>query len=115
MARAAAIHSRLLGSKPRAMFCQSLLDVVGGLDLELLGWALRILTRGRVTGGSISFRLRLVEVLNNSLVVLLDDILRDTLHTKDLDVESLSVGQRIFDRRQRFFMYLVHMNRKTCW
>lgn len=54
-----------------------------------------------------------VEVLDNPLVVLLDDILRNTLHTENLNVETLSVRKCIFDLLEGLLVHLVHVDRQT--
>lgn len=52
-------------------------------------------------------------LLCNLLVVRIKDFCRHTLHSEDLDVKSLSVGNRIFDVCQRLFVDLVHVHRET--
>jgi hypothetical protein len=54
-----------------------------------------------------------VEILNDSLVVLLDDILRNTFHTEDFDIQTLPVGKRIFDLLKGLLVHLVHMHRQA--
>ena len=96
--RAAAI-SGLLGGNTRAMLSQTLLDLFGSLDLDLLRGSLRVLARWRVTSGGVSVGLSLVEVLDNALVVLLNYLLGNALHTKNLNVETLTVRQSILNVR----------------
>jgi hypothetical protein len=101
----------LLGANPRAMLCQPLLYIFRGLYLDLLGRVFAVLARRRVAGSGVSIGLCLVEVLNKALVVLLDNVLGDTLHTEDLDLETLSIRERIFDKGQRLLVDLIHMHR----
>lgn len=104
----------LLSGNLCAMLCQPLLDLLGSLDLDLLG---RTLSTGQppwwISSSSLSLRLGCVEVLDDALVMLLDDVLRDALHAEDLDVESLPVSQSILDAGQIFLVDLVHVNRET--
>jgi hypothetical protein len=77
---------------------QPLLDLIRRLNLDLLDWAfLATLSWRRVTGRSKAIGLCLIEVLDEALVVLLDYILGNTLHTKDLHLETLPVRKRILD------------------
>jgi hypothetical protein len=55
-----------------------------------------------------------VEVLDDALIVLLHNVVGDTLHAKDLDVEALPVWKRILDAREGFLVDLVHVYRETC-
>lgn len=81
-----------------AMICQSLLDLLWGLHLDFFRRTLAAtLTGRRVAGSRMSLSLSSVEVLDDSLVVLLDDILGYALHAEDLDVEALPVWERILD------------------
>lgn len=54
-----------------------------------------------------------VEVCDDALVVLLDNVVGDTLHAEDLNVEPLSVGQRVLDLIERFLVHLVHVDGET--
>lgn len=88
----------LLGGEPRPVVGQSLLDLVGGLHLDLLHRPLDSRqARLGVAGGRVSLRLLGIVVLDDALVVLLDDFLRDTLHAEDLDVETLPVREGILN------------------
>jgi hypothetical protein len=42
--------------------------------------------------------------------VLLENVLWDTLHTEDLDLESLSVRESVLDMFEGFFVDLVHVH-----
>lgn len=96
------------------MVGQSLLDLFGGLRLELLGRCLaHVLTRRGIAGGGMPLCLRSVEILDDALVVLLDDVLGDTLHTENLDVKALPVRERILDVAKVFLVHLVHVNRQA--
>lgn len=96
------------------MLGQSLLQLLRSLRLELLGRRLaHVLARGRVAGGGVALCLRGVEVLDDALVVLLHDILGDTFHAEDLDVEALPVCECILDAAQVFLVDLVHVNRQA--
>jgi hypothetical protein len=53
----------------------------------------------RIAGSGVPLGLFLVEVLYDSLIMLLNDVLRNTLHAEDLNVETLSIWERIFDGR----------------
>lgn len=55
-----------------------------------------------------------VEVLDDALVVLLYDLLGDTLHAENLDIEPLPAGKRILDTVESFLVDLVHMHGETC-
>lgn len=90
------------------MVCQPPLDLVGSLHLDLLGRPLD--TLGRVTGHGVALGLCRVEVLDDPLVVLLQDVLGDTLHAEDLRVQALSVRQRVFDVFEILLVHLVHVN-----
>lgn len=80
------------------MLSQPLLDLVRRLDLDLLDWAfLAALPRRRVAGRGEPVGLCLVEVLDEALVVLLDYVLGNTLHTENLHLKTLPVRKRIFD------------------
>jgi hypothetical protein len=57
--------------------------------------------------------LRRVEVLDDALVVLLDNVLGDTLHAEDLDVKALPVRECILDACEVFFVNLVHVDGET--
>lgn len=52
-------------------------------------------------------------VLVDSLFVLLPDLLRYTLHAEDLNIQSLTIGEGIFDVGKSLFMDLVHVDRET--
>lgn len=49
-------------------------------------------------------------LLDDALVVRLNDITRDTFHSKNLDVQPLTVRKRVFDICKSLFMDLIHMN-----
>lgn len=97
--RSVACICALLRGYPGSMLGQTFLDVIWGLSLELLGGPLVVLAGRRVACGGEPLGLRLIEVLYDSLVVLLDDIFGNALHAEDFDVEALSVRECIFDRR----------------
>jgi len=101
----------LLRGYPRPVLGQPLLDLLGGLDLDLLGRALG--ARRRVTGGGVALGLGGVEVLDDALVVLLQDVLGDALHAEDLDVQPLPVGQRVLDVVEVLLVHLVHVHRQA--
>lgn len=46
--------------------------------------------------------------------MLLPDVLGDTFHAEDLDLEALAVGEGIFDVVKGLLVDLVHMNGETC-
>lgn len=52
--------------------------------------------------------------LEDSLVVLLDYLLGNALHSKDLDVEADAVGQGIVNGSESFFVDLTHVHAQTC-
>ena len=55
-----------------------------------------------------------VEGLDDALVVRLNDVLGDAFHSEDLDVQPLSVGERILDTIKTLLVNLVHVDRETC-
>ena len=98
-----------------AVLGQALLELFWRLELELLGGALAARQPSRrVACRSLPFGLRGVEVLDDALVVLLENVLGDTLHAEDLDVEALAVGERILDGCEVFLVDLVHVHREAC-
>lgn len=48
--------------------------------------------------------------MDDALVVLLENVVGDTLHAEDLDVEALAVGERILDGCEVFLVDLVHVH-----
>jgi len=54
-----------------------------------------------------------MEVRQHSLVVLLYYFLRYSFHAKDLHVKASTVGQRVFDGIEVFFVDLVHVHIET--
>lgn len=96
------------------MVGQPLLQLLGGLDLDLLCGSLATSLAGRrVAGSGVALGLCCVEVCDDALVVLLDNVVGDALHAEDLNVEPLSVGQRVLDLVERFLVHLVHVDRQT--
>ena len=101
----------LLRSDSRPVLGQPLLDLLRGLDLDLLGRALG--ARRWIARRGVALGLGGVEVLDDALVVLLQDVLGDALHAEDLDVQPLPVGQRVLDVVEVLLMDLVHVHRQT--
>lgn len=91
---------------------QPLLQIIRRLRLDLL--LLVSLTRQRVSSRDLSVLLRLLEVLKDAVAVLVEHFLGDTLHAKNLHLETLSVGKRVFDLREVFLVDLVHVHGETC-
>ena len=105
----------LLGSYPRTVVGQALLDFLWCLNLDLLGWALAArLARWRVACDCMALGLGSVEVCDDALVVLLQNVFWYALHSEDFDVETLSVGEGILDLVERLFVDLVHVDGETC-
>lgn len=82
---------RFLGAE----FCEPLFQLFWGFYPELLGWSL--LAWRRVSSCLKSLVLGRPVVLVDSLFVLLPDLLGNTFHAKDLDVQSLTIWEGIFD------------------
>lgn len=96
------------------VFRQPLLDVGYTLQLGLLRrLSARPCSRGRVSCHGLPLCLRLLELGHDSLVVGLDDVLRDTFHAEDLDIETGSIRESIVDGGQLFLVYLAHMHRQS--
>lgn len=100
------------GGDAGAVFCETRLELAGSLHLDLLLRRLSV-ARYRVAGRDAPVLLGLVEVLDDAVAVLLEDLVRDALHAKDLNVEALSVRQRVFDLIKRLFVDLVQMHGET--
>jgi len=67
---------------------QSRLQIIRRFYLGLLWLSARTTpARSRITSRRSAIRLSLVELLQDSLVMLLDDVFRDTLHAEDFDVK----------------------------
>jgi hypothetical protein len=111
--RSTTVDTQLACSFFCLMRSQASLDVVLVLELDLLdGWGLGIAWR-RIASNSATVCLLLPEICSNALIMLLADLLGYTFHTKDLDIKSLSVGKRIFDRIEGLLVDLLEMDRKT--
>ena len=98
---------------PSFVFCQALLQFRRRLELWLLRLAtywIRCTSWSRIPCGCSTFGLGLVEPCNDSLVVCLRDLCRDTFHTKYLDFKSLSIGQGIVHAGQGLLVDLVHVD-----
>lgn len=114
MERCTSTPGCLLGSDPRTVLGQALLDFLWCLNLDLLGWALAArLARWRVACDCMALGLGGVEVCDDALVVLLQNFFWYALHSKDFDVEALSVREGILDLVETLFVYLVHVNGET--
>ena len=57
--------------------------------------------------------MRLVEVLDDSVAVVLKYLGGNAFHAKDFDLEALAIRQRILDVRQVLFVDLVKMDGET--
>lgn len=97
--------SSVLGKSLEQFFCR--------LNLDLLSRVLGLAGR-RISSRDSAIFLRLVKVLNDSVSVLLENLLWNTLHAKNLDLESLPVGKCILDLAERLLVHLVQMDGKTC-
>ena len=95
------------------VFCKSLLEVGCCFELWLFRNVASCSTRRRVASGGLTIGLCLVETSQDSLVVQLSDIFRDTLHAKDFDIEASSVRKSVVDCCEIFFMDLTHVNAQT--
>lgn len=83
-----------------------------GLSLDL--FPSHCLSRSRVARRYASIFLGLVEVLNDSIAVLVECFLGNTLHAENFDLEALSVRKGIVDLAECFFVYLVQVNGEAC-
>lgn len=102
----------LCSSDARAVLGETGLELAWCLNLDLL--LRRLAVAGyRVAGGDATVLLGLVEVLHDAVAVLVEDLVRDTLHAEDLDIKALAVGQRILDLVEGFFMDLVQVHGET--
>jgi hypothetical protein len=103
-----------LRSKFGAVLGQALLDLLRCLVFDLLCRTLpaRMAARG-VSCSFLPLGLGLVEILDDPLVMLLKDVLGDTFHTEDLDVQAGSVRESILDALQCLFVNLVHVHGET--
>lgn len=108
-------HFRRGRKRPSLLVCsefgQSLQDFIRCLHLNLLSG--HGLARRRVTGGHASILLGLIEVLDDSLAVLVQGLLGNTFHTEDFNFETLAVGEGIFDLAEGFFVDLVQVYGET--
>lgn len=96
------------------MVRQPLLQLLGSFDLDLLGGSLATsLSRRGVARGGMALGLCCIKVCDDALVVLLDNVVGDTLHAEDLNVEPLTVGQRVLNLVERFLVHLVHVDGET--
>lgn len=50
-----------------------------------------------------------MELSQNTLIVLLDNLVRNAFYTKDLDIETSTIGQGVLDGSECLFVHLVHM------
>jgi hypothetical protein len=102
-----------LFSFPSFVFCQALLQVRRRFELWLLRLAtsrIRCTAWSRIPCGCSTFGLGLVESCNNTLIVCLSNLCRDTFHTEYLDFKSLSIGQGIVHAGQGLLVDLVHVD-----
>jgi hypothetical protein len=94
--------------------CKSALELLGRLNLDLLPCMVHGLSRQRVPGGDAPVFLGLVEVLDQPIAVAVESLGRDALHAENLDLETLSVGQRILDMLETLLVHLVQMDGQSC-
>ena len=89
---------------------QTSLDIGDALNFGFFGriWTLAIL--GIVARSRLSLGLSLMEIGQDTLIVLLRNVIWDTFHAEDLDVKPGSVGQGIIDCGEILLMDLTHVN-----
>ena len=63
-----------------------------------------------VTSSCLSISLRLMVICQDSLVVLVDNILRYAFHAKDLDVQTCSIRKSIVNGSEVFLVDLAHVD-----
>jgi hypothetical protein len=95
------------------MFSQSLLQLRWRLKFGFLLLPTLIPTGTRVASGGTTFGFGLVETCDYALIMCLDNIFRDSFHTKDFDFETLPVGQRVVNARESLLVNLIHMYREA--
>lgn len=92
--------------------CEPPLELLGRLDLDLLGGP--AFTGRRVASGLEAFSLGIKVVFDDALLMLFPHILGQALHSEDLDIQPLAVRQGIFYVGERLLVDLVHVHGETC-
>src|ERR1700712_3722577 len=95
------------------MCCQTRLDVRNALNFRLFGSGRIGAILGIVAGRRLSVGLSLVVVGQDSLMVLLSNVLWNPFHAENLDVETGSVGKSIVNSREIFLVDLTHVNTQS--
>ena len=105
----------LLCRFPGLVFSQSCLQLGRRLELGLLGTCCTLSSRAgsRVSCGGTAIGLGGKELVADALIVLLQNIVGDTLHAKDFNVRRRAIGQSVLHRSQILLVNLVHMDGQT--
>jgi hypothetical protein len=95
---------------------QSLLKFRGRFQLWLLRWltASRATSR-RIAGHGLALNFFLMELACDTLVVGLEYLGRNTFHSKDLNIETHPVRQRIVNLSKLFLVNLAQVHGETFW
>lgn len=96
----------------RPMLRQPLLHIPHTLNLRLLRRRLsRPRTGRRIPSNSLPLHLRLLELRGHALVMALDDVLGNTLHAEDFEIQARPVREGVVDGGELFFVDLAHVDR----
>ncbi len=98
----------------RLVLGQPLLQVARSLELWFLDRAARSRrTRTGIASSSPPLSLGLVKLLQNALIMHGSHVFRDALHSKNLKLQTSTVGEGILDCRECFLVHLVEMYREA--